>query len=239
MTARPGSLRCVPGKPAGLWRVTRCDGPASALVELPVPDEPSRRLVRICSVSAPAFVLGSTQPSADVDEERAAARGVEVCRRRSGGGAVLVEPGAQLWFDAFVPAADALFEADVGLAFGWLGRAVGAAVTAVTGLASDVHAGALVRSRWSSRLCLAGLGPGEVSLGERKVLGVAQRRDRSGAWFQAMVLLRFDPSSSTALLSLPGADREAAADELAATAGAVGAEPDELEKALLEAFSAA
>ena len=39
--------------------------------------------------SGPAVVLGSTQPEATVDAGAAAAAGLDVVRRRSGGGAVL------------------------------------------------------------------------------------------------------------------------------------------------------
>ena len=55
-------------------------------------------------VDRPALVLGSTQRAEVVDERACADAGVEVVRRRSGGGAVLLEPGAVVWFDVVVPA---------------------------------------------------------------------------------------------------------------------------------------
>jgi lipoate-protein ligase A len=229
MTSAAETLRCASQGTAGRFEVLRCEGPAWALVEVPSPTSS----VRICEVVRPALVLGSTQPIGDVSFDRVAERGTDVCRRPSGGGAVLVEPGGQLWFDVFVPVDDPLFQRDVGRAFNWLGAAVAAAVTAVTGFEADVHAGALVRSRWSGVLCLAGLGPGEVLVGGRKVLGAAQRRDRRGAWFQAMVMLRLDAAAAVALLALSDDDREDARCELAASAGAVEADVGELERALL------
>ena len=45
-----------------------------------------------------------------------AAAGVELVRRRSGGGAVYLAPGEQLWIDAWVPRDDALWEVDVAVA---------------------------------------------------------------------------------------------------------------------------
>jgi lipoate-protein ligase A len=227
------ALCCVEAGAAGRFRLTRCEGPAAALVEPPAPELG----VRICTATGPALVLGSTQPAGEVARAVATAEGVEICRRRTGGGAVLVEPGAQLWLDAYVPAADPLFEVDVGRAFFWLGSAVARAVTEVTGLASTVHRGPLVRSRWSATLCFTGVGPGEVLVGGRKVLGAAQRRDRGGAWFQAMVLLRFDPAASVRLLALADADRMDALAELQSSAVAVAAPGRDLEQALLLALA--
>ena len=54
--------------------------------------------VRSCSV-APSS-------SRAVDLEACAGAGVEVVRRRSGGGAVLVEPGSVVWVDVLVAATD-------------------------------------------------------------------------------------------------------------------------------------
>lgn len=223
---------------AGGWSVTRRRAPAPVLVEGGV-EPAAAREVRICEPTTAAFVLGSTQRADDVDEARAAAEGVEVCRRRAGGGGVLVLPGGQIWFDVFVPAGDPLWTPDVGRAFRWLGRAAAGALGAATGGDFSVHEGGLVTSTWSSLLCFAGLGPGEVLAGGRKVLGMSQRRDRDGAWFRAMLLLRHVPEESTALLSRSEAERVEATACLREAAGAVGADPVLLEAALVEAIAAA
>jgi len=177
--------------------------------------------VRIIEVTGPALVLGSTQP--DVAE-----RNVPVVRRRSGGGAVLVRPGDVLWVDVLLPAGDPLWEDDVGRSFHWLGRAW------VDALASlDVegawHDGPLVCTPWCRQVCFAGLGPGEVTVDDRKVVGLAQRRTRAGALFQCAALLRWDPEEMARLLDL---DTEAE-KALANLAGPLAVDGAELEMALL------
>ncbi|MDQ3757058.1 MAG: hypothetical protein M3394_04340, partial [Actinomycetota bacterium] len=69
----------------------------------------------------------------------------------------------------------------------------------------------------SRQVCFAGLGPGEVSVGGRKVVGIAQRRTRFGALFQCAVHRTWDPAPLVARLGLP----PAAVDELAGAAAGV------------------
>ena len=187
--------------------------------------------MRICEATGPALVLGSAQPDTDVDRARAAAAGVDVVRRRSGGGAVLVEPGRLVWVEVTVPAGDPLWTDDVGHAFWWLGdawaRAIGDA---------EVHRGALVRTDWSSRVCFAGLGPGEVRVGGRKVVGLAQRRSREGALFHCAALLEWDAGRLLDLLALDDAERAAARTELAGAAAGVGIGSEALVDRLLIAL---
>lgn len=227
---------------AGTWRLQRARGAAPRLLDAlggqrhaaPVPGrEPVTRLVRLCEVTRPALVLGSTQPSADVDHEIAASLGVDVCRRASGGGAVLVAPEAQLWVDVLVPTGDRLWTSDASQAFLWLGEAFASAVRSATGRAGSVHRGAMQRTRWSSKLCFAGLGPGEVLVGGRKVVGISQRRDKQAASFHAMALLRFDAASSVAALALDHRARREAIAELEEGVAALTVDAGALESALL------
>lgn len=203
----------------------RLSGTAADLHSRPWPSAPSPE-AWVLDVVAPALVLGSTQPDLPVRPP------VDVVRRRSGGGAVLVEPGALLWVDVAVPARDPLWEADVGRAFLWLGD-VWAVALAAAGVDGAVrHDGPLVRSRWSGVACFAGLGPGEVTVGGRKVVGISQRRTRHVALFQCAALLAWDGPALATLLGAP----EAAAD-LAAAAAAVPIGRDVLEQALLAALA--
>jgi lipoate-protein ligase A len=174
----------------------------------------SGRAVRVCEVTGPALVLGSTQADEDVDAAAAARAGLEVVRRRSGGGAVLVEPGHLVWVDVVLPAGDPLWEVDVGRAFWWLGRAWAGALAAVGVTGAVVHRGGVVASPWSRLVCFAGLGPGEVTLAGRKVVGMAQRRTRHAALFQCAVPLHWDPARLLAVLALDPAERAAAAAHL-------------------------
>lgn len=171
----------------------------------------STRSVTWCEVVRPALVLGSTQRDEVV---AAGAAGLDVARRRSGGGAVLVEPGRVVWADVVVPAGDPLWQADVGRAAWWLGGVWGAALACLGVGGAEVHRGGLVRTRWSSWVCFAGLGPGEVTVGGRKIVGLSQRRTRHGALFQCAVPMSWDPRPLLAALALPGDERRAAAGEL-------------------------
>ena len=135
---------------------------------------------------------------------RAARAGVEVVRRRSGGGAVLVDPDDPVWIDLVVPAGDRLWVDDVGRATWWVGeawcRALGALGVDPACLA--LHRGPLERTAWSDRVCFAALGAGEVTAGGRKVVGISQRRTRRGARFQCAALLRWAPDRLVDLLAL-------------------------------------
>ena len=185
------------------------------------------------AVTAPALVLGSTQAVEDVDLARARGDGVEVLRRRSGGGAVLLRPGEVLWADVFVPAGDPLWNADVGRAVHWLGQAWAGALCSL-GLDPAWHSGGSVRTEWSTKLCFAGIGPGEVTLGGRKVIGISQRRTRAGARFQCAALLESDPARAVALLDLGDAERDRAVRHVSSFSAGVDLAPGELERALVE-----
>jgi lipoate-protein ligase A len=178
-------------------------------------------------------VLGSSQPWSDVDAARAAGIGLDVARRRSGGGAVLVGPGQVLWVDLVIPAGDPRWDADVGRAAWWVGDQWAAALNAVGIGDASVWRGALQRGPWSDRVCFAGLGPGEVTVRGAKVVGLSQRRTRGGALFQGAALLRWDPAELVGVLALSESERERAVAELGSVARGVGRE---VESGLLEAF---
>ncbi len=173
------------------------------------------RVLVVQQIQQPTLVLGSTQDGTTLDADALARRGVGVVRRRSGGGAVLLEPGRSVWVDTWVPYGDPLWHNDVGRSAGW----VGAWWASALGLdASAVHRGAPVESRWARSVCFAGVGPGEVVTAGRKVVGVAQWRGREGALSHSFAYLDVDWAVLVELLGL-GAGRAEAASELAATTG--------------------
>lgn len=183
--------------------------------------------VWVVDVTTPVVVLGSTQPASVV------APGVHAVRRRGGGGAVLVEPGGLVWVDVLVPAGDPRWEADVGRAFAWLGRAwVGALADAgVPG--ARAHEGPLVGNDWSRLVCFAGLGSGEVTVEGAKVVGMCQRRTRAGALFQCAVLLDWQPRRLLDRLALSEEERSQGAAELAGAARGLDVDPATLASAFL------
>ena len=77
---------------------------------------------------SPAWPIQAAVPScsearrlrAEFDADRCRA-GLELVERRSGGGAVVVFPGAQVWLDLFVPVSDQLFDTDVVRASSFVG----------------------------------------------------------------------------------------------------------------------
>jgi lipoate---protein ligase len=165
----------------GSWSVERLTGSATELHSRALPD-PVERAAWILEAAAPALVLGSTQPWIDVPA-------LEVCRRRSGGGAVLVRPREVLWIDVLLPRGDPLWDDDVARATHWLGETWRDALG--VGL---VHTGEMIRTLWSSAICFAGVGPGEVLVDGAKLVGISQRRTRAGARFQCAVMRTWDPS---------------------------------------------
>jgi len=146
-------------------------------------------VVLVAEPREPSVVLGSTTAREAFDLERLCAGGLRVVSRGSGGGAVVVAPGAQLWLHVFLPAHDARFDRHLGRSFVWLGERVAAALTGL-----GLQGVELVRERvepapLARLVCFAGWGWGEVAIGGRKVAGLAQRRRRDGAMFQLAVLV--------------------------------------------------
>lgn len=193
---------------------------ARALTDVPVV-----RTVRICHADAPALVLGSHQPAEAWDRQAAATAGVQLARRRSGGSAVLVGPGRVLWVDLALPAGDPLWHDDVGRAAWWVGDLWSSVIPG-----SQVWKGPMRTGAWSPLVCFAGLGPGEVTVGGRKVVGVCQRRTPRGVLFQTAALLEWHPEEYTALLAAPGG---AAADLARAAVGLGRGAGEEVIPALL------
>ena len=190
----------------------------------PVPAMPTLWVVE---VTREAVVLGSTQDPSVV------APGVHAVQRRSGGGAVLVEPGGLVWVDVLVPAEDPLWEADVGRAFAWLGRAWAGALGDAGVVGAEAYDGPLVVNEWSPLVCFAGLGPGEVTVDGAKVVGLCQRRTRAGALFQCAALLDWQPRRLLDRLALPDDERRRGAEELAGVARAVDVDRSSVVDALL------
>lgn len=154
---------------------------------------------------APAVVLGSTQSEELLDRDLCRARGVDVVKRHSGGGLVLVSPRHTLWADVIVPSGHPAWRADVGRASEWMGEVWRDALTrssdGIDGSALTLHRGAYVSSTWSKLVCFAGRGPGELFDDRgRKVVGISQRRTRSWARFQCALSLRWEPSMFVDLL---------------------------------------
>ena len=136
-----------------------------------------------------------------------------IVRRPSGGGAVLVALAQQVWLDVFVPRDDPLFRDDIHVGAHWIGELWQAALKDAAHPKEPVHVhrGAVVANSWSRSICFASLGPVEVTIGDRKVVGVSQRRiKRQGAWFFSMALVAFDAAHLARRIMAPAIPDEGA-----------------------------
>ncbi len=183
------------------WDVRSSTGTAADLHHREIPEQ-VKRLVWTHQIQRRALVLGSTQastearPSEDLD-----AAGIEVLRRRSGGGAVLVQP-YDTWIDVLIGNDDPLWDHDVSRAFLWIGGVWQRALAKLGVTPTLVHSGPMKNKEWGRHLCFAGLGPGEVSgVNGRKIVGLSQRRTRTVARFQTMVPYATDLSDTARLLT--------------------------------------
>jgi lipoate---protein ligase len=204
------------------WRVEVRAGPAAVLHAswASAASAPGSRAVALCEPDGPCLVLGSTQAGEVADRARLARNGVALASRRTGGGAVYVEAGDPVWIDVWLPDGDPLADPDVGRSFDWLGEvwidALGALGVRGVWYRRD---GSGPPTRWSSLVCFAGIGRGEVfDDAGRKVVGLAQRRTRGGSWFQSACVLHWDPGPLIDSLTLSHRARDEARDELASVA---------------------
>ena len=211
------------------WAIEHRSGSAAHFHAQPLPD-PVRREVWWFAIDRPALVLGSAQRDDVLDTAAVATARLEVVRRRSGGGAVLLTPGEVTWVDVIIPAHDPLWHDDVGRAFDWLGEAWVATLTALGVGEPRAHEGAMVRTRWSDLVCFAGLGRGEVTVGGRKVVGISQRRTRHGARFQCAVLHVWNPAALLDVLRLTPTERQRAGDDVSIAAAGIGMPSDGAER---------
>ncbi|GJM38963.1 MAG: hypothetical protein DHS20C19_23300 [Acidimicrobiales bacterium] len=188
----------------GGWAIRRRTGSAASLHD---PTEPDAAVptVDILTVDEPSFVLGSSQSTAVVNDDRARSAGVVVARRRSGGGAVLLVPDEHVWIDAWIPAGDRRWDDDVIRAGDWLGDAWCSAARHWGFTDLRVHRTNATRDGWAESVCFAGAGPGEVFAGDRKLVGVSQRRTRRWTRLQSLVHRRWDAALTFGMLADEGA----------------------------------
>jgi lipoate-protein ligase A len=152
-----------------------------------------------CSVKAPAIILGSTQQESDVDAAVAMQLGLDVVRRRSGGGAVYVHPTESVWIDITIPKDDPLYVDDVSSSMLWLGDVFVEAVKPWT--SAQTYRGAFDVGKDGRSVCFASTSPGEVFIGENKLVGISQRRGREGARLQCVLYRSWQPELWTPALT--------------------------------------
>jgi lipoate-protein ligase A len=154
-------------------------------------------------ITSPALVMGSSQLESVADRIACERAGVDVVRRRSGGGAVLLLPGEVTWIDVIVPADSRGWTNDVHGQMIWLGRCIADAIALhiEPGREVVVHDEAMRSTAWSSLLCFDGVGAGEVLLDGCKLVGISQRRTRHAARLQCCWYSTYDPFMLVELLA--------------------------------------
>jgi hypothetical protein len=91
--------------------------------------------------------------------------------------------------DVVVPAGDPLHSDDIRLAAHWMGDAWSAAL----GSHTRTWRSGVTNPSASAIACFAGVGPGEVTLHGRKLVGISQRRTRDWSRFQCVTYYRWVP----------------------------------------------
>lgn len=198
---------------SGQWHVAVVNDSADRLHSLDVSSlSEGRRHVVACVPTRAALVLGSAQPDSDVDRFDPSAMGVDLVRRRSGGGAVWVHPDDSVWIDLWIPRGDPLWVDDVSASMMFAGDAF---VDALGIPAASVWRGRFDAGEHGRAVCFASTAPGEVVAPGGKVVGLSQRRDRHGARIQCIAYRRWNPADWSRFFVDP-AVREAA-DALSVT----------------------
>lgn len=151
-----------------------------------------------------ALVLGSTQDRSIVNLTECRKRGIEIVKRRSGGGAVLLSRETTVWIDVVLPATHELSASDIGQAPLWLGKLFQKELANLGVADLTIHETMMEKTHWSTLICFAGRGPGEVFTSNgHKVVGISQRRTREWVRFQIVVSLAWRPEILLALLNVP------------------------------------
>ena len=157
----------------------------------------AERAVWDVRITQKAMVLGSRQDVSLLNGELCSRDGIEVVRRRSGGGIVFLAPGEHVWLDVIVPRGDVLWSDDVAQASWWLGDVWVQTLNALGENNVSVHHESLSSDAWGDLLCFAGVGPGEVVQQDdeslSKLVGISQRRTRDYARFQCTVYTKWNP----------------------------------------------
>lgn len=191
---------------------------AASVAQLAGLAEQGRPSLRWYRFDPPALLLGSSQRPEVADLAACAAAGARPHRRRSGGGAVLGDDSLLL-LDLALPPRDPLYTYDVTESYRWLAE-VWAAALRELGLdarvlpVAEARADAQALDPLLKSVCYGGLSPYEVTVGGRKLVGLAQVRRQSGALIQAGVYLRWSPERTAALMAGTPAERARLAELL-------------------------
>ena len=135
--------------------------------------------------------------------------------RQSGGGAVLVSPEDMLWVDIFIPQRSKFWIPDIAKASIGIGKIWHDALKRLD-LECSLFDQKFSRSEASDLICFISRAAGELFVGNRKILGISQRRSKFGTRFQCALIINWKPEQMIAAYrSCPIPDL----DKLISTAG--------------------
>lgn len=217
-------------------QVVQHQGSAKELHALALPVSADEQLW-VLRPSAPALVMGSAQSETDFDLDALARDRIALAPRRSGGGAVFIEPAGTVWVDVLAPRGSRYWSDDLGDTFLRVGERWQAALRQ-RGVDSEIVRESPDRSPQARLACWAGVGWGEVTVDGAKIVGLSMRRTRWGARIQGMAVI--DASADRAptwLLGLEAGDREALRSRIGHVA--LDIDRDELETAVIAELSRA
>jgi lipoate---protein ligase len=212
-----------------VWHVELHQGSADEFHQRALP-QPTNPTAWWFTPERSALILGSAQPATHIDEQACAQADIEIIRRRSGGGAVLVDPDNTYWVDLIIPTSHSLWRADVSSSAWWLGEVWLHTLTSLGSTGLSVHRGPMLNTPWSRHVCFAGVGGGEVVTATgSKIVGISQRRTRDGARFQCALYRQWQPQLLASLFRDPAPS----ADDLSGVAATVAYDDIELRDAFL------
>ena len=173
------------------WVVSDQAGNVQALHSLMNEDWASPS-VWIMSPTNPCLVLGSSQDDSCINYQHAKKVDVSIARRRTGGGAVFVDPQTLFWVDLFVPRTHRIWQDDIEVASVWMGRVWKNALNSM-GVDCQMYNKPFEKGPLADLVCFAGRAPGELLIREKKILGISQRRMKEGVRFQCALTLGWKP----------------------------------------------
>jgi len=163
-------------------------GTVTELHALPMPTEGDTTEVWVMRPTTAAVAMGSSQQPEQFDLQRLNADKIELAPRRSGGGAVFIDPTTTVWIDVLAPRSSPLWSPQLSENFLIVGRLWRRALTTL-GIDTELCDASPVRTAAATVACWAGSGWGELLVGPAKTVGLSQRRTRWGSRVQSMAVV--------------------------------------------------
>ncbi len=153
-------------------------------------------MVRVYTWQPPAVSLGRSQPAEEVRADVAAALGIDIVRRPSGGRAIVHSP-RDITYSIAAPRGDPIHEAPVE-------EAAARAASIVAGALRRLGVPAKTRGPTPYKpmgpICLLASGSGDILVGNLKISGAAVLRGRRATLVHGVVLVEHSPSTWLALI---------------------------------------